>query len=83
MQNDKPIEENPYVCKQVLEQVGKPDNYHMCKALNVYDDRYRVNIYVREDVEDLTGHKLYIKDSYFCKLQDNRVTILTGPPALS
>mgnify|MGYP003654340685 FL=1 len=83
MQNDKPIEENPYVCKEVLEQVGKPDNYHMCKALNVYDDRYRVNIYVREDVEDLTGHKLYIKDSYFCKLQDNRVTILAGPRVLS
>ena len=45
--------------------------------MNVYEDRYRVNIYVREDVEDLTGHKLYIKDSYFCKLDNDVVTILS------
>ena len=77
MQNDKAIKENPYVCKEVLDQVGKPDNYFMCKGMNVYDNRYRVNIYVREDIEDLTGHKLYIKDSYFCKLEDDEVTILS------
>ena len=77
MQNDKAIKENPYVCKEVLDQVGKPDNYFMCKGLNVYDNRYRVNIYVREDIEDLTGHKLYIKDSYFCKLDGDNVTILS------
>ena len=77
MQNDKAIKENPYVCNEVLEQVGKPDNYYMCKAMNVYDDRYRVNVFVRESVEDHTGHKLYIKDSYFCKLEDDKVTILS------
>jgi hypothetical protein len=77
MQNDKAIQENPYVCKEVLDQVGKPDNYFMCKGMNVYDNRYRVNIYVREDIEDLTGHKLYIKDSYFCKLDGDNVTILS------
>ena len=32
--------------------VGKPDNYHMCTAMNVYDDRYRVNVFVKEDEED-------------------------------
>ena len=77
MQNDKPVEENPYVCKEVLEQVGKPKDYFMCKGMNVYDNRYRVNIYVKEEVEDLTGHKLYIKDSYFCKLDKDVVTILS------
>ncbi len=77
MQNDKPIEENPYVCKEILKQVGEPENYFMCKGMNVYDNRYRVNIFVREEIEDLTGHKLYIKDSYFCKLEDDKVTILS------
>ena len=48
-----------YVNK-LLDQVGKPDNYFMCKGMNVYDNRYRVNIYVKESVEDLTGHKQYI-----------------------
>ena len=77
MENDKPVEENPYVCKQVLEQVGKPKDYFMCKGMNVYDNRYGVNIYVKEEVEDLTGHKLYIKNSYFCKLDKDVVTILS------
>ena len=77
MQNDKAVKENPYVCKEILDQVGKPDNYFMCKGMNVYDNRYRVNVYVKEDVADLTGHKLYIKNSYFCKLENETVTILS------
>ena len=77
MQNDKAIVENPEVCDKLLKKVGKPDNYYMCKAMNVYDDRYRVNVYVREDVEALTGHKLYIDKSYFCKYNGNKLTIMS------
>ena len=77
MQNDKAMINNPEVCDKVLEKVGKPDNFYMCKALNVYEDRYRVNVYVREDVEDLTGHKLYIGQSYFCKYNNAGLTILS------
>ena len=77
MQNDKAIVENPEVCDKLLKKVGKPDNYYMCKAMNVYDDRYRVNVYVREDVEDRTGHKLYIDKSYFCKYNGNKLTIMS------
>ena len=77
MQNDKKIENNPEVCTKIFDQVDKPENYHMCKALNVYDDRYRVNVYVREDVEDLTGHKLYIKNSYFCRYDGTDLTIVS------
>ena len=77
MQNDKPSKENPYVCKEILDQVGKPIGFHTCKAINVRDDKYRVNIYVREDVPDLTVDRTYIKDSYFCKLEDDKVTILS------
>ncbi len=76
MQNDKAIKENPYVCKEVLDQVGEPENFHMCKGMNVYDNRYRVNVYVKEEVEDLTGYKQYIHSSYFCKLDNDKVTIL-------
>jgi len=77
MQNDKPMKENPYVCKEILKQVGEPDNYFMCKGLNVYDNKYRVNIYVKEDIKDLTGHKQYIHSSYFCRLDKDTVTILS------
>jgi len=77
MENDKKIEHSPEVCDKLLELVGKPDDFHMCKALNVYDDRYRVNIYVREDVSDITGHKLYIDKSYFCKYNGTDLTIVS------
>tara|TARA_B100000085_G_scaffold222187_1_gene207248 strand:+ start:101 stop:364 length:264 start_codon:yes stop_codon:yes gene_type:complete len=77
MQNDKKIQNNPEVCKKIFNYVDKPDNYLMCKAMNVYDDRYRVNVYVKESVEDLTGHKQYIKDSYFCKYDGSNLTIVS------
>ena len=47
MQNDKSISENPYVGKMVLDQVGTPSGYLFNKALNVYDNRYSVNIYTK------------------------------------
>ena len=77
MQNDKAIQESPEVCAKLLDIVGKPDNYFMCKGMNVYDDRYRVNVYVKEEVEDLTGHKQYIKDSYFCRYDGTNLTIMS------
>jgi len=77
MQNDKAIQESPEVCAKLLDIVGKPDNYFMCKGMNVYDDRYRVNVYVKEEVEDLTGHKQYIHSSYFCKYNGTDLTIVS------
>ena len=50
MQNDKKIENNSEVCNKIFDYVDKPDNYLMCKAMNVYDDRYRVNVFVKEEV---------------------------------
>lgn len=77
MQNDKKIEESPKVCEKVLEIVGKPDNYFMSKGLNVYDNKYRVNIYTKESIDGLTGEKTRIAQSYFCRLDDEKVTILS------
>jgi len=78
MQNDKAIEENAYVSKQVLEQVGTPSGYLFSKALNVYDNKYRVNVYtrvMRGENKDLEG--MSISQSYFVRLDDNTVTILS------
>ena len=77
MQNDKKIENNEEVCDKIFDYVDKPDNYLMCKALNVYDDRYRVNVYVKENVDDLTGYKQYIGKSYFCRYDGTNLTIVS------
>ena len=77
MQNDKKIENNVEVCEKIFDLIDKPDNYLMCKAMNVYDDRYRVNIFVKEDVDDITGHKQYISSSYFCTYDGSNLTIVS------
>ena len=78
MQNDKALKTNPHVCAKVLDKVGKPDNFYECRSLNVFDNKYRVNIYTRESVEGLyTGEGTRIAKSYFVKLDGNDVTILS------
>ena len=75
MQNDKAIKENPYVGKIVLDQVGIPSGHLFTRALNVYDNKYRVNIYTRRYVDDIEG--VSISKSYFCRLDGDNVTILS------
>jgi len=70
MQNDKAIPENKDVCRAVLERFGKPDNYLFCKAMNVFDDRYRVNIYTRVYRGEDKLESMSISKSYFVKYSD-------------
>ena len=71
MQNDKAIPECKEVCDAVLDEVGKPDNYLFCRAMNVFDDRYRVNIYTRVwRGEDKNLEGMSISQSYFVKYSD-------------
>jgi hypothetical protein len=76
MQNDKAMKENPAVCLELLNKVGKPDNFLLCKAMNVFDDKYRVNIYTRRMVEGIEG--VSISKSYFVKYSEKgTLTILS------
>ncbi len=64
------------VCGLLFKQVDRPLGYLMCRAINVYDDRYRINVYVKTDVDGIEGKR--ISTSYFCKLDEhNHLTILT------
>lgn len=75
MQNDKKIPENNDVCMKVLEKVGKPEHYLMCKAMNVFDDKYRVNIYTKRWVDDIEGRS--ISKSYFVRYNKDGLHILS------
>lgn len=81
MQNDKKLEENPEVCDVLLNKVGKPKDMVMCKAVNVYDDRYRVNIYTRRYVDNIEG--LSISGSYFVSYSNNKLNVLYGPKCIT
>ncbi len=60
----------------LFKQVEKPDNYLMTRAINVYDNRYRVNIYCEIEEDNLI--KKRICASYFCSLIKNDLHILSG-----
>lgn len=50
-------------CDVIFSHVEKPKDYLMCKSMNVFDDRWRVNIYSKRYVEGIEGK--YISSSYF------------------
>lgn len=64
------------VCSMIFEQVEKPKNLEMCKAINVYDNRYRVNIYTRTYDPLHEVDRIRITQSYFCSVKDNELNIL-------
>jgi len=60
----------------LFKQVEKPKNCIKIKAVNVYGNRYRINIWtiVHEDSFD----KNKITQSYFCIVDENKVKIIMG-----
>lgn len=66
----------PDICDLLFKKIDRPDNFEMCKAINVYDNKYRINVYTRvyDDIWDL--EKKRITHSYFAKLEDNKLEIL-------
>lgn len=74
-------DESNDICYQLFNIVSKPENYIMCKAINVYDNKYRINVYTNHEEEGLTKQR--ISNSYFAKINEvGSLEILMGnePP---
>ena len=63
------------VCQLLWEQVEKPKNLEVCKAINVYDNKYRINVYTRSYDEFWDIDKVRITQSYFCVVNGKELTI--------
>lgn len=61
------------VCTLLFKQIEKPSNFKMCKAINVYDNKYRINIYTHEVINDIESQR--ISQSYFAKLTDDGTSL--------
>ena len=59
------------VIEEVLEQLGTPHNLYKIDANNVYDNRWRVDVWIEEWKEESTGPSYRIAYSYFCTIKDN------------
>ena len=64
-------------CDVIFNHVQKPKDYLMCKSINVYDNRWRVNIYSKRTVHNIDS--MYISHSYFVSFnkQDNHIAVLS------
>lgn len=62
------IEVDGPVCDLLLNKIGRPKGLVMCRAINLYDNKYRINVYTKTMVHDIESKK--ISYSCFAKLDD-------------
>lgn len=58
----------------LFKQVEKPKHHLFTKIINLWDNRYRINIYVEIEEDNLTKRK--IQSSYFCHYSPGKLTII-------
>jgi len=63
------------ICDLLWEQVDKPKNLETCRAINVYDNKYRINVYTRSHDELYDLDRVRITQSYFCRLDGDQLVI--------
>lgn len=68
------------VCDLLFQQIPKPKNLITCKAINVYDNKYRINVYTTYVVDSETGLEgQRIGYSCFARLDNKTLQILYPP----
>lgn len=65
----------------LFKQVEKPKNLILTKAINIYDNRYRINLYCENEEDNLI--KKRICASYFCILNKNELNIISNSDSLA
>lgn len=63
------------ICDLLFKKIQKPKNMVHCKAVNVYDNRYRINVYTKKYDPIYDIDKIRITESYFCKLKEGDLEI--------
>jgi hypothetical protein len=58
----------------LFKQVEKPKNFLMTKIVNVFNNRYRVNVYIEIYEDNLV--KKRIQSSYFCHYNPGKLVII-------
>jgi len=61
----------------LFKQVEKPKHYLMTRIMNVWENRYRINVYIEIEEDNLI--KKRISNSYFCHYSPGKLTIMPEP----
>ena len=60
----------------LFKQVSRPKNHLMTKIINVWENRYRINVYIEIEQDNLIKRKIH--SSYFCHYIPGKLTIVDG-----
>jgi HEPN domain-containing protein len=63
----------------LFKQVEKPKSHLMTKIINVWENRYRINVYTEIFDETIQLTKRKISASYFCHYSPGKLEIKDGP----
>lgn len=63
------------VCVLLWKQIDKPKNLEACRAINVYDNKYRINVYTTSHCPIYDIDKVRITQSYFARLEGENLII--------
>lgn len=58
----------------LFKQVERPKHHLMTKIINVWDNRYRINVYIEIEEDHLIKRK--IASSYFCHYSPGKLNII-------
>jgi hypothetical protein len=58
----------------LFKQVEKPKHYLMTRIINVWENRYRVNVYIEIEEDNLIKKRIH--SSYFCHYNPGKLTII-------
>jgi hypothetical protein len=61
----------------LFKQVEKPRHFLMIRVINVFENRYRVNLYIEIEENNLIKRK--IAASYFCHYSPGKLAIIPEP----
>jgi hypothetical protein len=58
----------------LFKQVEKPKHYLMTRIIKLWENRYRINVYIQIEEDNLI--KKRISSSYFCHYNPGKLTII-------
>ena len=61
----------------LFKQVQKPKHHLITKIINVFENRYRINVYIEIEEDNLIKKRIH--SSYFCHYNPGHLTIIDGP----
>lgn len=61
----------------LFKQVPKPKHHLMTRIINVFENRYRINVYIEIEEDNLTKRRIH--SSYFCHYSPGNLEIILKP----